>query len=147
MKHKGSVIEHSEEMAAEMVGIYEDYIRSHPFVKISDFYETLVEMPASRFYVSEERAIKVIYLMIQGKADIKKMYPMKRDMYREILRRVLDLKRAYPERNTRDLCIEVVNQPAPKFYITAASARQIISRYRKKWQREKQRLLQKPHRL
>lgn len=100
---------------------------------MADLYAEIVEWPAQRFYVSEERACSVIKRMQRGIGFLAGMHPLKRMMFVEINRRVAVLQKSQPGRSVRSLCRKVVMQPAPRFYLTSSSAKAILNGYRKKF--------------
>ena len=100
--------------------------------------QKLVNMPSERFWVSEERASIVISDMLKGRS-IENMNENKREMYEEIYRRVQELKKEYPNATVYELVSQVVEGPAPKFYLTPKSAKVIISKIKSEWyERRKQ---------
>ena len=92
-----------------------------------DTVRAAITMPAKRFYVSEERAIRVVRQWLAGRQPTK-MLPMQRMMYEEIVRRVKDLRRERPKERLNRLVWEVIAQPAPRFYLTEKSAYVILLR-------------------
>ncbi len=92
--------------------------------------QEVVNSPSSRFWVSEERAFRVISSMMR--------YPLSegcnllhREMYEEIFRRCKDLALRHPQWTLKQCVFTVVNQPAPKFYLSVQSANAIIYRERR----------------
>ena len=136
MKHHGAVMEYAEERMQDLMRAYDEYISSCDYIRMPDVYSTIVNMEARRFWVSDIRATKVIYAMLRG-VNIKGMRPLKREMFEEILRRVLDLRKKRPELTIRACCSIVVASPAPKFYLTPGSAKIMVCKARKKWIQEK----------
>lgn len=140
MKHHGAVMEYAEERMQDLMRAYDEYISSCDYIRMPDVYAAIVNMEARRFWVSDIRATKVIYAMLRG-VTIKGMRPLKREMFEEILRRVLDLRKKRPELTIRACCSIVVASPAPKFYLTPGSAKIMVCKARKKWIQEKLRRL------
>lgn len=136
MKHHGAVMEYAEERMQDLMRAYDEYISSCNYIRMSDVYAAIVNMEARRFWVSDIRATKVIYAMLRG-VTIKGMRPLKREMFEEILRRVLAMRKARPELTVRACCSIVVAGPAPKFYLTPGSAKIMVCKARKKWVQEK----------
>lgn len=89
-----------------------------------------VRFPASRFYVSEERAAAVISQMLRGEGATAGMRESKRRMYAELLRRVTRLQAKQPGTALVDLVASVIYEPAPEFYLEPATALFILSRMR-----------------
>ena len=135
-KHCGAMMEYAEERMQDLMRAYDEYISSCDYIRMPDVYAAIVNMEARRFWVSDIRATKVIYAMLRG-VTIKGMRPLKREMFEEILRRVLAMRKARPELTVRACCSIVVAGPAPKFYLTPGSAKIMVCKARKKWVQEK----------
>lgn len=140
MKSHGSVIEYAEERLNELLTCYRKYISSCERISIPDVFENLVNMPASRFYVSEQRAAYVISQIIKGD-DLRNMRPTKREMFFEIYRRVLIERKNNPNLPLVQIVGIVIEQPAPKFYLAPESARVMMLKARKKWYEERRKKL------
>lgn len=136
MKHHGAVMEYTEERMRDLMRAYDEYISSCKYIRMTEVYNTIVNMPSRRFWVSDVRATKVIYQMLNGDL-LQAMRPLKREMFQEIFRRVLELRNKRPELSLCNCCCIVIEQPAPKFYITPGSAKVMICKSRKKWIQEK----------
>lgn len=136
MKHHGAMMEYAEERMQDLMRAYDEYISSCAYIRMPDVYAAIINMESMRFWVSEIRATKVIYAMLRG-VPLKGMRPLKREMFEEILKRVLDLKKRRPELTVKECCCIVVAQPAPKFYLAPGSAKIMICKARKKWVQEK----------
>lgn len=131
MKHKGSYFEYEAERNRDLLRAYRELLLQ-PNVDKDTLFERLVEMPSVRYWVSEERAYHVISSMIWDK-PLPKMKPNKRAMYDDILEEVLRLNAIREHSSLYDLVFEVVNSPAPRFYLTPKSARVIIYKIRSGW--------------
>lgn len=95
-------------------------------------FEQVANSPCSRFWVSEERAAIVISTLLAGKV-IPNMRKNKCEMFDEIFRRFLIAREQYPEKSIYALAIMVVNQPAPKFYMTPRTVGELIYRIKNGW--------------
>lgn len=137
MKHFGSKMEYSDERVADLMRTYDRHIAECAQIRMPDIYKAVVESPAKRFWVSDMRASVVVAAMMRGERKHLRMRPLKREMFVEIYRRVLELRQQHPDWTTSALCAEVVTQPAPRFYLSAGSAKLIICKARKKWREEK----------
>ena len=129
-------MEYAHERMQDLMRAYDEYISSCAHIRMPDVYSAIVNMRSSRFWVSDIRATKVIYAMLRG-MPLKDMRPLKREMFEEILRRVLALRKKRPELTIRTCCSIVVAQPAPKFYLTPGSAKIMVCKARKEWVQEK----------
>ena len=88
-----------------------------------------VNSPAKRFYISSDRAYGV--LIRWEKYGITKLItPERQEMYEEIYRRILELRKSMPDTPFMHLAEMVLDQPAPKFYLETSSAKIILCKYR-----------------
>ena len=109
---------------------YTQELSGRPHILLPDVLRAVVSSRSKRFWVTSERASIVIYNMMKGD-KLENMRPLKRKMFREIYRRVMKLKKNYPQLSISILTEQVVAEPAPEFYITWQSAKTILSRIRK----------------
>lgn len=125
MKHKGCKNEYEQERNMELMKSYKELIYNANVIRTNEIFEKLVDMPCSRFWVSEYRAAIVISRMINGD-KLEGMRKNTREMYEEIYKRVCKLREVHPNMTCFLLAFNVVNQPAPKFYLTPKSAKVIV---------------------
>lgn len=137
MKRKGATTEFAQERSDDLMRAYDEYIQSCEYIRLPELFRAIVNMPASRFWVSEMRAAVIVSAIRRGTVDLNDMLPLKKEMYLEIYHRVMRLRRQYPEKTLYELCAIVVNQPAPKFYLTPGSARVMVWKARKEWLKKK----------
>jgi hypothetical protein len=140
MKHFGATMEYSEERMRDLMRAYDEYISSCDYIRMSEVYDSIVNMQSKRFWVSDIRATKVIYSMLRG-FKLNNMRPLKREMFEEIFSRVIAMKQKNPDMTISACCSVVVAQPAPKFYLTPGSAKIMVCKARKRWMREKMKRL------
>lgn len=133
MKSFGSVLSFTHQRNTALLKAYHDYIASVKVIRLSEAGKKIVNSPAPRFWVSEERAAAVVSAIMRGKPVLNSMRPSKREMFQEIHRRVLLLKSQRPQRCLSDLVYEVVNSPAPKFYMEPSSALERLFKIRNGW--------------
>lgn len=126
MKPYGSILEFTKERNADLMRAYHHQIRNTRHVRMKDIGAAIVSMPSARFWVSEERATIVVSALISGRDLPANMRPTKCEMFSEIYRRVLVLRSKRPNASIFELVCEVVNSPAPKFYMLPRSAMGII---------------------
>lgn len=145
MKKKGfSNFEYEHErnqdlMHAYKVALSRQFHSGDDAIRLMDVFREIAEMPSQRFWVSEERAAIVVSDMMKGN-KLKYTAKMKKEMFSEIYRRFIKLKRHKPHLTTLELVTEVCNQPAPKFYLTPKSIKVIIYKIKRKWyEKRKQR--------
>lgn len=130
------MMEYAEERMRDLMRAYDEYIAACGYIRMPEVYAAIVNMASRRFWVSDVRATKVVCAMLRGVA-MEDMRPLKREMFEEIRARVVSLRRARPELSLRECCARVVEQPAPKFYLTPGSAKIMVCKARKRWMREK----------
>lgn len=134
MKKTGSTSDFSKQRDKELYARFLDLLRSPGETPLRDLFGMAASKPASRFWVSERRAADVIGAMLSGKGEAtrEKMYPKRREMYDELLRRVKALMLERPGLCMTHAVDEAVNSEAPEFYMTPESARCIIYRIRRR---------------
>ena len=140
MKPHGSDSIFKQERNSDLMRAYHELVTAKEFVCVSEIYNEVVNMPSRRFWVSEERAAIVISAMMRGNS-LKAMRETKREMFEEIYRRAMSVKKAHPQMSMFEIACIVVHQPAPKFYITPGSASVYIINSKKKWYEERKRKL------
>lgn len=134
-------MEYSQERSNDLMRAYDEYISSCDYIRMPDVYRAIVNMPSARFWVSDKRANTMVSAIMRGTVDLSTMRPLKREMFEEIYRRVVELRKSKPQLSTFELCSIVVAQEAPKFYLTHGSAKIMVCRARKEWIRRKKRRL------
>lgn len=112
---------------ADLMRAFRHHLSEVDRIFMEDIFYLVAESPASRFWVSEERAAIVISAMVAGRR-LPKMRPNKKEMFEEILRRYLIAKELNPDRSLSSLVAEIVHQPAPKFYLTPRTVGEFIYR-------------------
>jgi len=140
MKHKGNKCDFTDKRNEELLQAYRKLCSEKTFIESDKLFEEVVNMPASRFWVSEERTAIVLSQMFNGD-KLKNMLPKKREMFFEIFRRAKILHKKNPQYTLAELAQIIVVQPAPKFYLTSGSASVIITYAKKKWYEERRKKL------
>lgn len=140
MKNFGSVSEYHRERTRDLLRAYFRYLETCSHVSMPDVFKKVVDMPAARFWVSASRAAVVLASINRGDV-LHYMRPNKREMFFEIHRRVMELRKIYSDWSTPKLIEAVLAQPAPKFYLAPGSARVLILKARKQWFAEKSKRL------
>lgn len=110
---------------------FREAIGKRSFLYIKEISEDVVNMPCSRFWVSEERAMVVVAALLKGIPILDAMRPTKREMFQEIYNRVIELQKQIPNTSIFELVLKAVNSPAPKFYMTPRSAMETIYKIKK----------------
>ena len=132
MKYYGSILDFTQERTQELMRVYQEELSKAGYIVMPKIFEQVANSPCSRFWVSEERAAIVISTLLAGKV-IPNMRKNKREMFDEIFRRFLIARGQYPEKSIYALAIMVVNQPAPKFYMTPRTVGELIYRIKNGW--------------
>lgn len=130
MKKRGSISDFTVLRDQELLASFRQELMENRGGSLDELFVRAVHRPASRFWVSELRAAEVISAMLRGEAPDNQL-PKRREMYEEILRRVVEWQRGNPGRPLSDAVAEVVNSPAPEFYLSDLSAKVIIYRVRR----------------
>jgi hypothetical protein len=128
MKHKGSNFEFDNELCIELFKAF----RKVYSTTCTSVFEKTVKSRSPRFWVTPSRATIVVREMLRGEV-VQDMRGNKRDMYTEIFKRVKVEIEKGDERTLPDIVTEVVEQPAPEFYITPQNARNKIKKGRRLW--------------
>ena len=123
--------EYHEERNRDLLRVYKQALLRKDLTQHDEILKATVMTPAQRFYVSEERAVRVVNQWL-AKQCSSKMLPMQRMMYAEIVRRVKALRRQRPNERINRLVWEVIAQPAPRFYLTEKSAYVILRKIKKR---------------
>lgn len=132
MKYYGSILDFTQERNQELMRVYQDKLSKAGYIVMPEIFEQVANSSCSRFWVSEERAAIVISSLLAGKI-LPNMRKNKREMFDEIFRRFLIAREQYPEKSIYALAIMVVNQPAPKFYMTPRTVGELIYRIKNGW--------------
>ncbi len=127
----GCVLEFTHERNKELMRAFRQTISKSKHIDITEISETIVNMPCSRFWVSEERATVVVAALLKGKSILNGMRTTKREMFTEIFNRAIALQQQYPNETLTTLVTRVVNSPAPKFYMKPRCAMEIIYRIKR----------------
>lgn len=133
MKSFGSVLSFTRERNAALLKAYREQVDTTSFIRLNEIGEKIVNSPSPRFWVSEERAAAVMSAIMRGKPVLETMRSTKREMFEEIYKRVVALKEKHPDWHLCQLVFEVVNSPAPKFYMEASSALERLFKIRNGW--------------
>jgi hypothetical protein len=132
VKYYGSILDFTQERNQELMRVYQEKLSKAGYIVMPKIFEQVANSPCSRFWVSEERAAIVISTLLAGKV-VPNMRRNKREMFDEIFRRFLIAREQYPEKSIYALAIMVVNQPAPKFYMTPRTVGELIYRIKNGW--------------
>jgi hypothetical protein len=98
-------------------------------------FERVVNHPASGFFILPQTACNVVRNMYWGRSDhIRRRSGNQARMYEEIYRRIMEKsqKPEYSGMSLVGLCTIVVDEPAPEFYMSVDSFRNVFSREKAK---------------
>lgn len=140
MKSIGCKFEYQQDRDCDLMRAFRESLSKNPGKNLPEILKITVNCPSKRFWVSEFRAAIVISKMMHGDT-LKNMTLTKREMYFELYRRIIALKKKYPTFTLSELAIIATNQPAPKFYLKPESAGIIIHRIKKRWFEERKQKL------
>lgn len=129
MRKKGNTLEFATERRAELVAAIRAEVAGNDRFDLLLACRRAVMRPASRFWVSEERAAHVLGAMARGNGVGCNARLPKMRMYEEIRRRVEELRQSREGESLVGLVREVVYGPAPEHYISAVSAMNMYYAY------------------
>ena len=115
MKHPENT---SDFMSRKREELFEAYKRAR-------HNEHFAKSPASRFWVSENRATTIMQRMEKG-YEPDDMNPEKREMYLELYRRMKRLQARHPGTSALNAMRIIIYQEAPSFYMAQATADRAI---------------------
>ncbi len=141
MKHQGCISEHNVERNRDLVRAYIEAIGNTRRVYMPQLLERIVNMPSKRFWITAERAAIMVARIMKGD-KLTNMRPVRREMFFEIYRRVVELQKMQPNEHLINLAQQAIESPAPKFYLTSGTARLILYRTKKIWFKERHRKTQ-----
>ena len=105
--------EYAEDRARDLLKVFKREFEICDCLGIIDVLKIVVDCPAERFYVSEERALRVVSSMYRRPLlDVYPDWPLSRRVY------------------------YVVGRQAPKFYLSVNSAHTILIEYQRKCRKE-----------
>jgi len=142
MKHRGSKFEYTVERDADLLRAWREQISSRKIIVVDDVFKSLVDMPSKRFWVSCERASIVLTKMFSVQEEemeelLSKMRGEKGEMYRELALRVK--QKMHNEGLPFQIAVSnVVNEQAPRFYLTPKSAKIIFYKMCRRMKKEEQ---------
>jgi len=140
MKHRGNVSDFTYIRDKELLEAFRSILKDKPQFDINWDFIFVVNMPCSRFWISEQRAAVVVSAILRGQPVLETMRPTKREMFLEIYRRTVAMRNTHPTMPLQDVIFAVVNSPAPKFYMMPLYARRIIYDTKKKSRNKSQNL-------
>lgn len=138
MKHKGSISTFSDQLNRDLMAAFRNAKSILGCAPIMQILEYTVNSPAPRFYVSEQRVTDVLYALRNNSLALDSMKPQTREMFMEIISRIRSLQRRYKKKSLPEIIQTVIQQRAPKFYLTVQSAQVKICKIRKLIRQQRQ---------
>ena len=136
MKPFGSSVAFTHQRNADLMRVFRRRLHEAALIRMPEIFRLVADSPSSRFWVSEERAAIVISSLEAGR-PFPCMTASKREMFAEIHRRYKILRPSYPALSLLEVVSIIVNQPAPKFYLTPRSVGEFIYRIRNGYYEDK----------
>lgn len=130
-KVRRATFEYHADRSRELLKVFNEELGVSEKDRMEDVLQRVVNHPSSRFWVSEERALRIVSSMCRRPLP-PKCHPLKREMFEEIHRRTMRLVRQHPDWSLKRCVYHVVNHEAPKFYLAVASAHSLICQERKR---------------
>lgn len=129
MKHIGSSFPYKKERECELLCAFKRELANSKHIVMNSILQRVVNSPCSKFWVTEERAAIVISNMLCGKAIFAT--DSKREMFTELLKRYKEERKKRKTEPISRIVFDIVNSPAPKFYLSISQAKIIINAARK----------------
>lgn len=131
MKKPHCRMEFVDERDADVMRCFRMAAASAAQISLKEITGQIARMPAKRFWVSQERACSVISCIARGMPVLHGMRPCKQRLYIEIFRRVAGRQQSCPQRTLTDIVSEVIEEPAPEFYMEPLTILDIIYKSRR----------------
>ncbi len=127
MKKFGNKCDYTESKNRELVKLFRAAVRNARIIDLDRIFAEVAASAASRFYISEERVLLLIRQYREsGQWSVRSL--QRRQMLAEIERRVSRMMAADAALTLADAVAQVVNAPAPSFYLTPRTCRTLIYR-------------------
>ena len=139
-----TAFEYGDDRSRELVEVFNSELGKDPGEPIEAVLERTVNHASRRFWVSEERALRVLNAMKRD-ASANTGHALKREMYDELRRRCEQIALEHPDWTMSQVVCHAVSQEAPKFYLSASSAHAIICKERVRCARERLERLRRQH--
>ena len=121
--------EYHADRSRELLKVFNEELGFSDNDHVDDVVQRVVDHPSSRFWVSEERAWRIISSMRRRPLS-SKCHPLRREMFEEIYTRSMHLCVMHPDWSLKRCVYYVVNHEAPKFYLAVATAHALICQER-----------------
>lgn len=121
--------EYHADRSRELLKVFNEELGVSDTDRMEDVLRRVVNRPSPRFWVSEERAFRIVSSM-RHRPLPSTCHPLKREMFAEIYRRSMALSSQRPDWPLKWCVYHVVNHEAPKFYMAVATAHALICQER-----------------
>lgn len=102
-------------------------------VALNEVLEEAAASPASRFWVEEDRALRLVAEHRRGKVQKRKC---RQEMTAELARRTEALLKSRPDMELPDAVAEAVHSPAPSFYVSGRSVKRALAARKRRYMRK-----------
>lgn len=102
-----------------------------PPFQLKDILRRVVLHEAKRFYVSERFVYETIRDMLAGN-EVEIQSPERRRMINDVYKKVVSQREKYPGKVLKHIVEEVLDEPAPEFYLKVSSAKTILCNLKKR---------------
>ena len=134
--------EYNEDRARDLLKVFKREFEICDCLGMMEVLKIVIDSPAERFWVSEERALRVVSSMYRRPLP-DKCNRLKREMFEEIKQRCEQLLDVHPDWPLSRRIYYVVGRPAPKFYLSLSSAHAILTEYQRKCRKEQMQRMQR----
>ena len=117
--------EYRDDRGRNLLEVFNHLFNTTINARVEEVLSRAVNHPSRRFWVSEERALRVVRAMERGTIP-PRCNALKREMYEEIFRRYCEARSAHSDWSDLRCVSSVVNQEAPSFYLSVSSAHAIL---------------------
>ncbi|MEG1724103.1 MAG: hypothetical protein RR313_01785 [Anaerovoracaceae bacterium] len=123
----------TEQRNRDILSAYKKILATHDVKLHKDAIRLTINSSAARFYVSAESAAKTLNRIRSGD-NLSEIKQHRREMFNELYKRYLECKRTYEfhDKSLSYICTFIVEEPAPKFYLTIATALKLFKAQQKK---------------
>lgn len=124
-------LEYIEQRNRDLFEAFKRIIDDTPFpIRLKDVLPRTVCQPAKKFYISSRNAMEMVVRLRNG--EIIDMTPERSRLFRNIMDLVAEQELKKPGTPLRNIIEEVIDMPAPEFYLKPSSAKIILHYERKK---------------
>lgn len=146
VRNLGDKNEFIEQRNREVMQAYRHIFKLYGgIVDVTTIYRMVALAPSSRFFVSDDRAYRVVSRLIRDNAQPIDMQQSCKRMYYEIMSRILKRHPHIATMSTADIRTAVrtiIREPAPEMYLSTRTIASIISEETKKcYEKRRQRFL------